>query len=230
MFNNNISLNFDHLICRIREAEEKYSRPPGSVSVLAVSKGQSIDLIKLLVKEGQTAFGENYVQEALPKIAALHQPTLTWHYIGRIQSRKIPLMASHFDWIHTLSRVVEAEALSHFLAPHSSSINVCIQVKLDNNPLKSGIDPGELLPLAYKIISLPHLRLRGLMTIAPPLEPFSLQRQFFSKLRALFTVLQEEGIPVDTLSMGMTHDFEAAIAEGATCVRIGTGLFGPRTV
>lgn len=228
MFNNNISLNFSHIIHKVREAEEKYSRPAESVSLLAVSKGQSVDLIKSLVDEGQTAFGENYVQEALPKITALRQAGIVWHYIGRIQSRKIPLIASHFDWIHTLSRVAEAEALSRFRAPSSAPLNVCIQIKLDNNLLKSGIEPGELLPLVNKITSLPHLRLRGLMTLAPKLESFSEQRQFFSKMRALFTILQEKGLPVDTLSMGMTHDFEAAIAEGATCVRIGTGLFNFR--
>lgn len=230
MLNTNISLNFAHVIRKVREAEEKYSRPPGSVSILAVSKGQPIDLIKSLANEGQRAFGENYLQEALPKIEACQQTGIAWHYIGRVQSRKASLIASHFDWVHTLSRLSEAEALSHFRGPIAPALNVCIQIKLDNNHLKSGVDPSELLSMANKITPLPHLRLRGLMTIPPPLESFSQQRQIFSNVRTLFIMLQEKGLPVDTLSMGMTHDFEAAIAEGATCVRIGTGLFGPRAV
>lgn len=222
---NNISLNFAHVMNKVREAEEKYSRSPHSVSVLAVSKGQPIALIKALAEEGQTAFGENYLQEALPKISALRDLGLVWHYIGRIQSKKASLIATHFDWVHTLSRLKEAEALSHFRPTTHPPLNVCIQIKLDNNPGKLGIAPDELLAFVEHLTVLPHLRLRGLMTLPPPLDSFSEQRHFFSKLKDLFKLLREKGVSIDTLSMGMTHDFEAAIAEGATCVRIGRGFF-----
>ncbi len=227
---NNISLNLNEIVHQTREWEQKYSRPLGSVSVLAVSKSQPIDLIKMLANEGQTAFGENYVQEALPKIQVLEDQRLTWHYIGRIQSKKASILAKHFDWIHTVTREEEAKALSSFRTDEQPTLNLCIQIKLDNNPSKSGILPKDAFALIESIAPLPKLRLRGLMTIPPFTEDFHAQRKFFSTLRQLKENLQDRGVMLDTLSMGMTHDFEAAIAEGATIIRIGTGIFGPRPI
>jgi pyridoxal phosphate enzyme (YggS family) len=221
----NISHQYAEIVQKVHRAEAKYSRPFGSVSVLAVSKSHPAYLIKTLVDDGQLAFGESKLQEAMPKITALQGLSISWHYIGRIQSKKAPLLAEHFDWIHTLSRVKEAQLLSQHKDPHSPLLNICIQIKLDDNPAESGISPDELLPLAKAITSLPNIRLRGLMTIPPYLETFEAQRAQFAKMRDLFHLLQDKGFEIDTLSMGMSHDFEAAIAEGATLVRIGTAIF-----
>lgn len=225
-----ISRQYAQIVHKIREAEVKYSRPFGSVSVLAVSKSQPIHLIKSLVDEGQLAFGESYLQEALPKITALQDLPINWHYIGRIQSKKTPFLADQFEWVHTLTRAKEAQLLSQQCDRRSSRLNVCIQIKLDDNPAKSGISHDELLPLAEIITRLPALRFRGLMTIPPFRDSFEEQRTQYAKMHDLFRLLQDKGFDIDTLSMGMSHDFEAAIAEGATLVRIGTGIFGPRPV
>lgn len=220
--------NFQTVTERIRIAEEKYQRVPKSVSLLAVSKTQSPIQIMSLVDAGQQAFGENYLQEALVKLSALSEKRLTWHFIGPIQTNKAKDIAQNFSWVHTLTRTQEAERLSRFRAQSSTALNICIQVKLDKNPNKAGV-PAEAVPALIEVVkNLPHLSLRGLMTLPPYEEDFEAQRKHFRLLRELYEQLNAQGAKLDTLSMGMTHDLEAAIAEGATIVRIGTGLFGPR--
>lgn len=223
-----INHNLKTIIGRIREAEQHYHRPSNSVTLLAISKSQPVELIVKLVEAGQTAFGENYLQEALQKIVALKDRSLEWHFVGAIQSRKASEIAKHFNWVHSVGRFIEAQKLSLSRPCTLPPLNICLQVKLDNNPKKSGVAPNELSALAKAVQGLPHLQLRGLMALPPPLDVFEEQRSYFSKLRELFAQLQNEGLPLDTLSMGMTHDFEAAIAEGSTLVRIGTGIFGSR--
>lgn len=225
---NDINHNLKTTLGRIREAELRFQRIPNSVALLAVSKSQPIELIAQLVAAGQTAFGENYVQEALQKISALKDKPIAWHYIGAIQSKKAAQIAQHFSWVHSVGRLVEAQKLSLARPHHLPPLNICLQIKLDNSPTKSGVHPNELYELARAVHALPHLALRGLMALPPSLDSLTAQRQAFSKVGELFAQLQMEGLPLDTLSMGMTHDFEAAIAEGSTLVRIGTGLFGPR--
>lgn len=222
-----IKHNLKSILGRIEKAKERFRSPSEEVFLLAISKGQPIELIKDLANLNQLSFGESYVQEALPKISALKNKNLDWHYIGVIQSNKTADIAKNFSWVHTVSRFLEAEKLSQYRdAP--TPLNICLQVKLDNSSTKSGALPIDVLTLAKKVNELPHLRLRGLMAIAPLIDDFSEQRRFFSRLRELFAQLRDSGLPLDTLSMGMTNDFEAAIAEGSTLVRIGTGLFGPR--
>lgn len=228
MMPTDIKHNLKTTLESIQAATLRFQRPLNSVALLAVSKGQSIQLMNDLVELGQHAFGENYLQEALPKISALSAKNLEWHYIGVIQSKKAKEIAENFSWVHTVSRLKEAEKLALFRANGAPPLNICLQVKLDNTPTKSGIHPDELLELALRVNELPHLKLRGLMTLPPFTENFSEQRQYFSQLKRLFDKLRQEGLSFDTLSMGMTHDIDAAIAEGATIVRIGTGLFGPR--
>lgn len=223
-----INHNLKTTLGLIREAEQQFQRIPNSVALLAVSKSQTAELIAKLVAAGQTAFGENYLQEALQKISALKDKPIEWHYIGAIQSKKATEIAKHFSWVHSVGRLLEAQKLSLARPGHLPPLNICLQVKLDNSPTKSGIHPAELHELAMAVHALPHLTLRGLMALPPSLDSFTAQRQVFSKVRELFAQLQSEGLPLDTLSMGMTHDFEAAIAEGSTLVRIGTGIFGPR--
>jgi pyridoxal phosphate enzyme (YggS family) len=224
-----VTVNLNAIMQRIHVAVQKYQRPAGSVSVLAVSKSHAPTLISALNAAGQQDFGENYLQEALLKISALSQKRLIWHYIGPIQSRKAPEIAHNFSWVHTISRFKEAHLLSqqrHGLDP----LQICIQVKLDDNPKKSGMTISDVPSLIESIKALPNLKLRGLMTIPPFTEDFDQQRKHFSLLKTLFMSLNDKGAQLDTLSMGMTHDLEAAIAEGATIVRIGTGIFGARKV
>ncbi len=213
---------------RIQGAVEKFQRQPGSVSLLAVSKSHAPTLISALIAAGQHDFGENYLQEALLKISALSQKRLVWHYIGPIQSKKAPEIAHNFSWVHTISRFKEAHLLSQHRPPFLDPLQICIQVKLDDNPKKSGIAISDVASLIESIKELPHIRLRGLMTIPPFSEDFEQQRKYFSLLKTLFLSLNAQGAQLNTLSMGMTHDLEAAIAEGATIVRIGTGIFGSR--
>jgi pyridoxal phosphate enzyme (YggS family) len=213
---------------RIRTAELKYHRPPDSVCLLAVSKSQAPTQIATLFDAGQQSMGENYLQEALVKISALSQKQLIWHFIGQCQLRKVPLIAQNFSWVHTVSRLKEAQALSNHRPKDLGALNLCIQVKLDDNPNRSGAKMEDIADLVKAIQPLPHLKLRGLMTIPPITEDFDLQRKYFRLIKNLMMQLNEQGAHLDTLSMGMTHDLEAAIAEGATIVRVGTGIFGPR--
>jgi hypothetical protein len=213
---------------RIHRALAQYQRLPASITLLAVSKTQTPALITQLVTAGQRAFGENYVQEALPKISALSDKHIEWHFIGSIQTNKIQLLAQKFSWVHTVSRLKEADLLSKARDPALPPLNLCIQVKLDNSQKKSGVLPDQVRSLAATIRTLPNVRLRGLMGLPPIVEDFNEQRRYFGILRVLLSQLNKDGFDVDTLSMGMTHDLEAAIAEGATIVRIGTGIFGKR--
>lgn len=226
----NLITNFHTILHRIRAAEQEYHRHPESVSLLAVSKTQAPAQMIPLIDAGQQSFGENYVKEALVKLSALSQKQLVWHFIGPIQTNKANDIAQNFSWVHSVCRLKEAERLSQFRTSISEPLNICIQVKLDDNPRKSGADPGQVPSLVEAMKALPHLRLRGLMTLPPYVETFDAQRTYFRLLRKLFEQLNQQGAALDTLSMGMTHDLEAAIAEGATIVRIGTGLFGPRKV
>lgn len=213
---------------QIKAAELKFGRKPGSVQLLAVSKTRPIEDLQQAQQAGQTAFGENYLQDALPKIAALTDPKPEWHFIGPIQSNKTRDIAEHFDWVHSLDRLKIAQRLNEQRPDELPALSVCLQVNIDNEASKSGALPSEVLELAAKIHLLPKLRLRGLMAIPAATPDFAQQRQAFHQLRVLYEQLQQQGIPVDTLSMGMSNDLEAAIAEGSTMVRIGTAIFGKR--
>jgi pyridoxal phosphate enzyme (YggS family) len=206
----------------------RYGRNPDSVRLIAVSKTQSAAAIRAVAELGQHDFGENYVQEAVAKIAELRGLPLTWHYIGQLQANKTRVVAEHFQWVHTLDRERIAVRLSEQRSPHAAPLNICIQVSLEDEPGKGGISKTELAPLARRVLELPRLQLRGLMCIPPPREGFEAQRQLFAELADCARELREQGIALDTLSMGMSGDLEAAVAAGATCVRIGTAIFGER--
>ena len=222
---------------QIRAAEQQYGRKTGSVQLLAVSKTRPIEDLLEAQHAGQTAFGENYLQDALPKIVALAKlgssPKPQWHFIGPIQSNKTRDIAEYFDWVHSIDRLKIARRLNEQRPPNLPPLSICLQVNIDNETSKSGVLPGEVLGLATEIQQLPNLILRGLMAIPTATSDFEQQRRAFRHLRELYEQLQQQGIPLDTLSMGMTNDLEAAIAEGSTMVRIGTAIFGerlPRTV
>jgi hypothetical protein len=214
----------------ITAAEKKYHRLPGSVVLVAVSKTQPHKNIKAAQTLGQIHFGESYLQEALPKIAALAaiSPNIIWHYIGRIQSKKTKLLALNFAWVETVTDFATAELLNKYRPLSAPSLNICIQVNVDNSQSKSGVRIDDILPLAKKITLLPKLNLRGLMTIPNHQEKFEQQLAIFHTLFLEFKKLQQHGISVDTLSMGMSNDFTAAIAAGATMVRVGRTIFGAR--
>lgn len=214
-------------IKQIRALEIQYQRKPNSVLLLAVSKQQSLDSIQALCSAGQHDFGENYLAEALSKLSALDEKTITWHFIGQLQSRKIAQISNHFNWIHSVSRLKEATLLNEYRA-HRPPLNVCIQVNIQRTEHKSGIDPDQLVDLAHHIQSLPNLHLRGLMTLPEPETDFGAQCQPFKALRNCLEELNQHGMNCDTLSMGTSQDYEAAIKEGATIIRLGQSLFGPR--
>ncbi len=216
------------LLARIRAAEQRYHRPPGSVQLLAVSKTQPVTAIAALAAAGQSAFGENYAQEALDKIAALATLGLEWHFIGPLQANKTRAVAERFAWIHSVDRLKIAERLSVQRPIELPPLNICLQVNIDQEPAKHGLAPGEVATVAQAVTDLPRLRLRGLMAIPAPIADFAAQRRPLARLRELQESLNSAGLALDTLSMGMSDDLEAAIAEGATWVRIGTALFGPR--
>jgi PLP dependent protein len=207
----------------------RYGREADSVRLIAVSKTQSADAIRAVAALGQTDFAENYLQEALPKLAALADLPLTWHFIGQLQGNKTRAVAESFHWVHTLDRERIAVRLHEQRPTHAPPLNVCLQVRLEDEPGKGGISKTEVAALARRVLELPRLRLRGLMCIPPPREGFEAQRQLFAELADCARALREQGMPVDTLSMGMSGDLEAAVAAGATCVRIGTAIFGERT-
>ncbi|MBS1220588.1 MAG: hypothetical protein H6R24_1172 [Proteobacteria bacterium] len=213
---------------RIRAAERRFQRPPGAVRLLAVSKIQPAAAIAAMAAAGQTCFGENYVQEALDKMAALAALALEWHFIGPIQANKTRGIAEHFAWVHSVDRLKIAERLSAQRPESLPPLNVCLQVNIDREPTKHGLDPMAVSGIAAAVAALPRLRLRGLMAIPAPAADFSAQRPALARLRILQEQLIAAGLALDTLSMGMSDDLEAAIAEGATLVRVGTALFGPR--
>ena len=204
-------------------------RDPGTVKLLAVSKKQPLARILEAAHAGQRDFGENFVQEGLEKIEMTASHDLVWHFIGHLQSNKTRVVAEHFDWVHTIDKLKTAERLSRQRPPELAPLNICLQVNIDNETAKSGINPAALPELALAAQELPQLRLRGLMSLPAIRAGVDEQRKPFRKLRELAESLSANNVDFDTLSMGMSDDFEAAIAEGATIVRIGTAVFGPRT-
>ena len=213
---------------RIRAAEEKYFRPEHAVKLIAVSKAQCLDKITAAIKAGQKSFGENYLQEALKKITALCGVVLDWHFIGAIQSNKTRAIAENFLWVHSVNRIKIAEQLNQYRPTAMPPLNVCIQVNLSGEVTKQGVCLDELLMLAQAIENVDRLVLRGLMVIPARVDDFSQQREMYEQMAKLQQSLVSSGISLDTLSMGMSHDFEAAIAAGSTMVRIGQGIFGKR--
>ena len=224
----NIVENIKSIQQRIHAAEQKYGRKTGSVSLLAVSKSHPISAIRQALASGQTNFGENYLQEAIGKISSLTEDEIIWHFIGPVQSNKTRQLAEHFDWVHSLDREKVAKRLSQARSTDLSPINVCIQVNISEEKSKSGISPSDISKFTDYLLKLPGLRLRGLMVIPEAHSEYQQQRRSFQKAFDLFQQLVKSGFELDTLSMGMTDDLEAAIAEGSTLVRIGTAIFGPR--
>lgn len=215
---------------RIAAACAQSQCAPGDVTLLAVSKTYSATVVREAVAAGQVAFGENYIQEAVDKISALSdlRSQLQWHCIGPIQSNKTRLVAEHFDWAHTVDRLKIAQRLSDQRPLQLPPLQVCIQVNVDGGQTKSGVAPDEALELARAVASLPRLRLRGLMCIPEPAADFGAACAVFSKARAVFDALNAQGLALDTLSMGMSADLEAAIHCGSTLVRVGSAIFGAR--
>jgi pyridoxal phosphate enzyme (YggS family) len=207
-------------------------RDPHTVQLLAVSKTFGADAVLEAIAAGQLAFGENYLQEALDKITTVEQAlpgrAIEWHFIGPIQSNKTRPIATHFAWAHTVDRLKIAQRLSEQRPPELGPINICLQVNISGEASKSGATPAELPGLAHQVAALPHVRLRGLMAIPEPDQDPQRQRAAFARVRALFEQLRADGLALDTLSMGMSADLAAAIAEGATIVRIGSAIFGTR--
>lgn len=223
-----ISERLQAVLTRLRQAENTAGRASGSVSLVAVSKTQPASAILEAYAAGQRAFGENYLQEALEKKAELTSLPLEWHFIGPIQSNKTRPIAEHFSWVHGVDRLKIAQRLSDARPDAMPPLNICIEVNVSGEESKGGAAPGEVRDLARAIAQMPKLALRGLMAIPAPTDDIALQHQQFRMLRELFESLRQEGLPLDTLSMGMSDDFPVAIAEGATIVRIGTAIFGPR--
>ena len=224
---------YEETLTRIASAVRRY-RPAAqsalpAVRLLAISKGHPAAAIRRLAELGQREFGENYLQEAAPKMAALQDLPLIWHYTGQIQGNKTRAIAAGFDWVHTVDRERIAQRLNEQRPAAATPINVCIQVRLEAEAGKGGIEPHEVAALAARFRDFPRLRLRGLMCIPAPRDGFEAQRVQFERLAECLYDLNRRGLALDTLSMGMSDDLEAAIAAGATLVRIGTALFGART-
>ena len=217
------------VLARIGTAARRAGRDPASVTLLAVSKQQPEAAIRVLAHAGQRDFGENYLQEALAKIAALRDLPLTWHFIGQMQSNKTREVAERFQWVHTVDRERIAERLSTQRPHYAPPLEVLLQVKLADEADKGGVNPADLPGLAAAVAGLPRLRLRGLMCIPPDVRTEDEQRRPFRRLRELLATLNAAGHDMDTLSMGMSNDLEAAVVEGATIVRVGTAVFGPRS-
>ena len=225
----NIAKSLRYTIQQIRQAEKEYGRSHETVRLLAVSKTRSREEILEAVHTGQTDFAENYVQDAIEKIKSIDNPGLNWHFIGPIQSNKTRQIAEFFNWAHTIDRMKTAQRLNDSRPEDHPPLNVCIQINISGETSKAGIAPEELQELAAAVNELPRLKLRGLMTLPAPCEEFEQQRLPFARLRQCLNELQSTIPDMDTLSMGTTNDMEAAIAEGATMVRIGTAIFGPRS-
>lgn len=223
-----IAANLQSVRERIARACAAARRDVNEVTLLAVSKTFGPDAVREAFAAGATAFGENYIQEAVEKQALLADLPARWHCIGPIQSNKTRLVASHFDWAHTVDRLKIAQRLNDQRPEGLPPLSVCIQVNIDGGPSKAGVPPAEALALAREVAALPRLQLRGLMTIPEPAGSFDEQLAVHRQARALFEQLRDAGLPLDTLSMGMTADLEAAIHAGSTMVRVGTAIFGGR--
>ena len=223
-----ISANLQAVITRIEAAARQFGRNPDGISLLAVSKTWAAPDVREAALAGQQSFGENYVQEGIDKARSLESLGLEWHFIGPLQSNKTRPVAETFDWVHAVDRLKIAERLSEQRPENLPALQVCIQVNVSGEQTKSGVSLDEAAALAHRVAALPRIRLRGLMAIPEPVEDFAEQRIAFRRLREAFEQLNKEGLSLDTLSMGMSHDLEAAIAEGATMVRVGTAIFGER--
>jgi pyridoxal phosphate enzyme (YggS family) len=215
-----IAQSLEEIRNRVTVLERRYGRGPGEVSVLAVSKTKPPEAVRAAAEVGQRDFGENHLQDALTK--------LVWHFIGPVQSNKTRVIAARFDWVHSIDRAKIARRLNEQRPGGLPPLNVCLQVNVSGEASKSGVGPDEVEGLARAVSELPRLRLRGLMTLPRPCEDLEEQRRPFATLRGIGESLNAGGLALDTLSMGMTNDMEAAIAEGATIIRIGTAIFGAR--
>ena len=224
----NVARNLATVRARMDAAAERAGRAPGTVSLLAVSKTQPAEVLAAAWDAGQRDFGENYLQEALPKISALAEHALHWHFIGGLQSNKTRAVAERFDWVHTVDRESIARRLSDQRPAELPPLHVCLQVNVSGEGSKGGAAPDRLPELAAAVADMPRLKLRGLMAIPAPAEGLEAQRAPHRRLRELMEQLNRGGYGLDTLSMGMSDDLEAAILEGATLVRIGTAIFGSR--
>jgi pyridoxal phosphate enzyme (YggS family) len=214
---------------RIEAACQAAKRDPQTVTLMAVSKTFGPDAVREAHAAGQTAFGENYIQEAVEKIAALRDLPLEWHCIGPIQSNKTRLVAEHFDWVHTIDRLKIAQRLSEQRPAHLPPLQLCLQVNVDGGDNKSGVPPQEALALAREVAALPNVRLRGVMSIPEPTPDFVAALASLTAVRAVFDTLNAEGLALDTLSIGMSADLEAAVHAGSTMVRVGSAIFGGRS-
>ncbi|HET8551193.1 MAG TPA: YggS family pyridoxal phosphate-dependent enzyme [Gammaproteobacteria bacterium] len=223
-----IATSLENVRRTVAESAERHGRDPAAVTVLAVGKTQPAETIRAAAAAGQRDFGANYLQEALAKMDALADLALVWHFIGAIQSNKTRAIAERFAWVHTVDRIKIAHRLSAQRPSDLPPLNICLEVNVSDEPQKAGVALDELDALAAAVAELPHLKLRGLMALPAPSEIFETQREPFRRLASALERLRVAGHDVDTLSMGMSGDFEAAIAEGATIVRIGTAIFGER--
>ena len=220
--------NIAKLLERVRLSAEKSQRAASDIRVLAVSKTQPAEAVRAAWHCGLLEFGESYLQEALAKIEQLRDLAITWHFIGPIQSNKTRDIAGHFDWVHSVDRGKIARRLSEHRPQHLAPLQICLQVNISGEASKSGVSPQDLPQLAQEVLSLPRLQLRGLMAIPARTTEVALQRTAFARLRQALEHLRQIAPDLDTLSMGMSSDLEAAIAEGSTIVRVGTGIFGSR--
>lgn len=225
-----ISANLQAVLARIAAAAPKSRRNADDILLLAVSKTWPASAVREAAAAGQRAFGENYVQEGVEKAVELASLGLEWHFIGPLQSNKARRVAEIFDWVHSVDRLKIAERLAEHRPAALPPLQVCLQVNVSGEDSKSGVPMADVPLLARQLASLPRLKLRGLMAIPAPHDDFVQQRHAFGLLREIYERLKRDGLKIDTLSMGMTHDLEAAIAEGATIVRVGTAIFGERMV
>jgi PLP dependent protein len=224
----NLAVHVNHVRSRITHAAKAAGRDPASVTLVAVTKSKPAESLRAAATAGVTDFGENYLQEAVAKMDQLGSLAAHWHFIGAVQSNKTRLIAERFEWVHSIDRLSVARRMSEQRPFHAPPLNLCIQVALVPEPTKGGIEPALLAELALRAAELPRVRLRGLMCVPPPQPDARTERSVFSRLRSLLDELNAQGLKLDTLSMGMSADFESAIAEGSTHVRIGTAIFGSR--
>jgi hypothetical protein len=225
---NNLKENLNNVRARVASACTKAGRDPADIAILAVSKKHQADRIAALYRLGQSSFGENYVQEALAKIERVTHTDIEWHFIGPLQSNKTREVAQHFQWVQSVDRIKILRRLSSQRPASHPDLNICIQVNIDREPQKAGVTPESVEEIVHAALALPGLRLRGLMTIPQAGSALHDPSKSYQRMKALFHRLIKDGVELDTLSMGMSGDLEAAIMNGSTMVRIGTDLLGPR--